>query len=178
MLLRTESPLRRAVTSNPMLAQLGATWDNSDNLRPAPGPDLARRGGGECEDCANYAATLHFRYFYRSVIADRWDSWSGWNCCRAVLVQHCDSRSKSYDVYLGAIKMSVLGSSARLSQHKDRDQAKHQAVPSVQAHWWTSGQIFPDCHPRLASPRCCLSDCSGGESVEMLLAITKRTVSF
>ena len=43
-------------------------------------------------------------------------------------MQHCDSRSKSYDVYLGAIKMSVLGSSARLSQHKDRDQAKHQEV--------------------------------------------------
>ena len=159
MLLRTESPLRRAVTSNPMLAQLGATWDNSDNsdnLRPAHGPDLARRGGGECEDCANYAATLHFRYFYRSVIADRWDSWSGWNCCRAVLVQHCDSRSKSYDVYLGAIKMSVRGSSARLSQHKDRDQAKHQAVSRL-----SGGQVDKYfLTATLASPRCCLSDCS------------------
>ena len=60
-------------------------------------------------------------------------------------MQHCDSRSKSYDVYLGAIKMSVLGSSARLSQHKDRDQAKHQAVSKLDG-----GQIFPDCHPRLA----------------------------
>ena len=151
--------------------------DNSDNLRaphPAPGPDLARRGGGECEDCANYAATLHFRYFYRSVIADRWDSW---NCCRAVLVQHCDSRSKSYDVYLGAIKMSVLGSSARLSQHKDRDQAKHQAVSTVPR--LGGGQVDKYfLTATLASPRCCLSDCSGGESVEMLLAITKRTVSF
>ena len=70
--------------------------------------------------------------------------------------------------------MSVLGSSARLSQHKDRDQAKHQAVlrlggGQVDKYFLTA---------TLASPRCCLSDCSGGESVEMLLAITKRTVSF
>ena len=70
--------------------------------------------------------------------------------------------------------MSVLGSSAWLSQHKDRDQAKHQAVSRL-----GGGQVDKYfLTATLASPRCCLSDCSGGESVEMLLAITKRTVSF
>ena len=70
--------------------------------------------------------------------------------------------------------MSVLGSSARLSQHKDRDQAKHQAVSRL-----GGGQVDKYfLTATLASPRCCLSDCGRGGSVEMLLAITKGTVSF
>ena len=62
-------------------------------------------------------------------------------------MQHCDSRSKSYDVYLGAIKMSVLGSSARLSQHKDRDQAKHQAVSRLGGGQVDKYFLTADCHP-------------------------------